>query len=115
MLFKLRNVIFCGSIIFFMINGDIALAADVKSKKQSTPAVSANTKVSFKITTPVNVNKADVETLQQMRWMSKRKAQAIVDYRTENGPFKSLEDLLQVKCRGIHKAWLDKVRKYFTV
>ncbi|MGA8850033.1 MAG: helix-hairpin-helix domain-containing protein [Dehalococcoidia bacterium] len=40
-------------------------------------------------------------------------AQAIVDYRSENGPFKTIEDLLKVS--GISQGTLDKIRDFITV
>ncbi|MCH7627001.1 MAG: helix-hairpin-helix domain-containing protein [Chloroflexi bacterium] len=41
------------------------------------------------------------------------KAQAIVDYRVLNGPFTSVEELLEVK--GIGPATLDKIRDMITI
>ena len=48
----------------------------------------------------VNVNQATVEQLTQLPGIGKSKAQAIVDYRTEQGKFKSVADLAQVKGIG---------------
>ncbi|WP_257326268.1 ComEA family DNA-binding protein [Pseudoalteromonas rhizosphaerae] len=48
----------------------------------------------------VNVNQATVEQLTQLPGIGKSKAQAIVDYRTEQGKFKSVADLAQVKGVG---------------
>ena len=48
----------------------------------------------------VNVNQASVEQLSQLPGIGKSKAQAIVDYRTKQGKFKSLADLAQVKGIG---------------
>ena len=39
--------------------------------------------------------------------------QRIVDYRSENGPFKRIEDLLKVS--GIGEATFDKIKDYITV
>jgi len=36
-----------------------------------------------------------------------------VDYRSQNGPFKRIEDLLQVK--GIGEGTLEKIKDYITV
>lgn len=55
----------------------------------------------------VDVNHADAETLaRQLKGVGLKKAQAIVDYRTANGPFKKMDDLLNVK--GIGKSILAK-------
>ncbi|ETK22135.1 ComEA family DNA-binding protein [Pseudomonas sp. FH1] len=57
----------------------------------------------------VNLNAADAETLRRdMFGIGAAKAKAIVAYRDSNGPFKSVDELLEVK--GIGKALLEKNR-----
>ncbi len=63
----------------------------------------------------VNINSADQETLQKMKYMSKQKAKSIIEYRNKKGAFKSLDELLKVKCRGIHENWLGKASKHLTI
>lgn len=47
---------------------------------------------------PVNINTADAATLSaELQGIGITKAQAIVAYRQENGPFKSASDLTAVK------------------
>lgn len=56
---------------------------------------------------PVNVNSADAQTLaDNINGIGPKKAQAIVNYRNQNGPFKSHQDLLKVK--GIGQKIIDK-------
>jgi competence protein ComEA len=58
---------------------------------------------------PVNVNTADASTLaKELDGIGPAKAQAIVDYRQKNGPFKSPDDLLKVD--GIGERVLDQNR-----
>ncbi len=58
---------------------------------------------------PVNVNTADVATIaKELDGIGRAKAQAIVDYRQKNGPFRSPEDLLKVE--GIGQKVLDMNR-----
>ena len=96
------------------IGSDMVLAATSPLPNQAVTGVSTPT-VPRQLTAVVNINSVDVTTLQKIKGMSKKKAQAIVDYRKQNGPFKSLEDLLKVNCRGIHKNWLEKVSKFLTL
>ena len=63
---------------------------------------------------PVDINTADAQTLaQQLDGVGPAKAQAIVDYRQANGPFKSVDDLEKVK--GIGKSTLEKNRARMAV
>lgn len=58
---------------------------------------------------PVDVNTADAKTLaRELDGVGPSKAQAIVDYRKANGPFRSAEDLQKVK--GLGKKTVDQNR-----
>lgn len=57
----------------------------------------------------VNINRASVAELDALPGVGPSTAQAIVDYRTTNGPFGSPEDLLNVK--GIGPAKFEALRK----
>ena len=57
----------------------------------------------------VNINSATKEQLETLDGIGPVKAQAIIDYRKKNGPFRTLEDLKKVD--GIGDATFDKVRK----
>lgn len=48
----------------------------------------------------VNINTATVAELDAIKGIGPSKAQAIVDYRSKNGAFKSLDDLKNVKGFG---------------
>ena len=48
----------------------------------------------------ININTADVATLASLNGIGESKAEAIVAYRSENGPFQSVEDLANVKGIG---------------
>ena len=50
---------------------------------------------------PVDVNSANAETISaELKGVGMSKANAIVEYRNAHGPFKSHEDLMQVKGIG---------------
>ena len=62
---------------------------------------------SIAIATPVNVNSADAKTIADaLAGIGQKKAEAIVKYRTEKGPFKTIDELMQVT--GITKKILAK-------
>ncbi len=53
------------------------------------------------VAAPVNVNSADAKTIAaSLKGIGPAKAQAIVAYREQHGPYKSQDDLLKVKGLG---------------
>jgi competence protein ComEA len=69
----------------------------------SKPTLNANTSGD-----KVNLNTANIEQLQQLHGIGQKKAEAIVDYRSKNGKFKTIEEIQQVK--GIGPALYSKNR-----
>jgi len=62
----------------------------------------------------LNINSADAATIEQkLKGVGATKAQAIVKYRQKNGPFKSVDELVNVS--GIGEKTLEKLRTYITV
>ena len=61
----------------------------------------------------INVNTATATELEELPGVGEVIAQAIVDYRTENGPFASVDQLLDVS--GIGDATLESIRDLVTV
>lgn len=98
------------SLIFALLTSTsvaILAAPSVKSEAVSAPhtmEVASKVKVD-----KVDLNQADASMLQrELTGIGEAKAKAIVAYRESNGPFTSVEELLEVK--GIGKAILDKNR-----
>lgn len=60
----------------------------------------------------VNINTASMDELIALPYIGEAKAKAIIEYRTANGPFKSIDELIYVK--GIGVKTLDKLREYIT-
>ena len=58
----------------------------------------------------VNLNSDDAETLATINGISASVANSIVTYRTENGAFSTIEDILQVY--GVGNATYHKIRNY---
>lgn len=61
----------------------------------------------------VNINTATKEELDSLKGVGPVKAQAIIDYRKKNGPFKSVDDLKNVN--GIGPKTLDDIRKDISI
>ena len=63
---------------------------------------------------PIDINTADAKTLAaELRGVGESTAEAIVAYRTANGPFKTVDDL--VKVRGIGSKILEQNRSNLRV
>lgn len=63
--------------------------------------------------TPVNINTADPVELESSLLLLKSEARAVIQYRTEHGPFKSLDDLRKVPGLDFKKIEDSKVRIVF--
>lgn len=70
-------------------------------------AVLAFSSMSFAADT-VDINTATQEQLESLNGIGPAKAKAIIDYRTENGNFKTVDDLDNVK--GFTTKGIDKFR-----
>lgn len=79
-------------------NGHLEEKSDEKSSKEAGK---------------ININQADLTQLQQLSGIGEKKAQAIIDYRNENGSFKTIEDLAKVT--GIGEKTVEKLRDSITI
>ena len=61
----------------------------------------------------ININSASETELETLSGIGEVLAATIVEYRTENGPFASVEELMDVS--GIGPATLDEIRDQVTV
>ena len=61
----------------------------------------------------IDVNSAPAEDLQRLPGIGEKRAQAIVAWREEHGPFQSVDELIQVS--GIGEKLLAGLRDYATV
>ena len=61
----------------------------------------------------ININTADSTQLQEITGIGPATAQKIIDYRTSNGRFKSIEDIKNVS--GIGDKTFEKMKDQITV
>ena len=61
----------------------------------------------------VNLNKASLEELKQVKGLGAKRAQDIIDHRETNGKFKSVDELKKVS--GIGAKTIEKLKEYVTV
>lgn len=95
-----------------------ALLADgtqvvVPKAGSTTAAGTSGTTGSSSGTTLVNVNTASETELETLPGVGPVTAAAIIDYRTQNGPFATVDDLVDVS--GIGPSTLEQMRPFVTV
>lgn len=61
----------------------------------------------------LNINSATVEELQKLPFIGETKARSIIDYRSKNGPYDTLEDLL--KSKAIGQSTFEAIKPYISL
>jgi len=81
---------------------------EVKSETNVKIHETAEPQQQLSDTTRINVNKADVEQLQQLPGIGPAYANRIVEWREKNGDFQTIDQLLEI--RGIGPVRLENIR-----
>ena len=61
----------------------------------------------------ININTAEKATLMSIKGIGEKRAEAIIAYREQNGPFKSVDQLAEIK--GVGKVFIDDNRDQLVV
>jgi competence protein ComEA len=61
----------------------------------------------------VDINRAEVWLLQALPGIGEVRAQAIIDYRSQNGLFKNIEDITQIP--GLNQSTFEKIKELITI
>ncbi|GGE74697.1 helix-hairpin-helix domain-containing protein [Priestia taiwanensis] len=85
------------------LQDEMVVYVPVIGEEQSTVQNGGETKDS-----KISINKATSEELQQIPGIGPTRAETIINYREENGPFKKIEDLLEIS--GIGEKTLEKMK-----
>jgi comEA protein len=89
-----------------------AIAADTATTKAAADT-KAVAKDAAKPKLMVNINKASKDELKALKGIGDTRAQDIIDYRTKNGDFKTIDDLEKVK--GVGPGTMKQIRANISV
>ena len=91
----------------------VASVGEVIPNHPATAREEVTQSASPKDTDKVNLNTADLALLQKLSGVGMKKAQDIIDYREQNGNFKTIEELVNVS--GFGAKSIDKLKESITV
>ena len=94
-------------VIYVASVGEVIPNHPATAREEVTQSASPND------TDKVNLNTADVAQLQKLSGVGMKKAQDIIDYREQNGNFKTIEELVNVS--GFGAKSIDKLKESITV
>lgn len=105
-----KLILITGVIFIFLMIGACVFFA-IRDNKE-TPSYSVSDIQNMDIEA-ININTADSQTLQLLPGIGEETANKIIQYREENGGFKSVEELTKVK--GISEQAFQLLKVYITV
>ena len=108
----LQRLFFSLAVFSSLLLGSVAISSSAFAAESAAVKTVKTEKTAMQQQT-VNINKADVLSLTQLKGIGEKKAQAIIAYRDEHGPFQSVEELAEVK--GIGEAIVNANREMISL
>ena len=95
------------------VSDEALVYVPTKGEESASQQAGSGTASSTSKEKKVNINKASLEELKQVKGLGGKRAQDIIDHRETNGKFKSVDELKKVS--GIGAKTIEKLKDYVTV
>ncbi len=104
---------FCVGFFFWLYRNYLQPLPEVASVTFSDPVVELESKNVFLEELKIDLNSSDQTQLEKLPGIGPSKAQKIIQYREQNGGFKSIDELMSVS--GIGEKTLSEVKPYLYI